>query len=63
MLARYAASLGGVDTLVSEPRFSSHARLTADERARLGIPDGFIRLSVGLEDVDDIIADLEQALR
>lgn len=62
-LARYAASLGGVDTLVSEPRFSSHARLTADERARMGIPDGFIRLSVGLEDVDDIIADLEQALR
>ncbi|MEK6612687.1 MAG: aminotransferase class I/II-fold pyridoxal phosphate-dependent enzyme [Gemmatimonadota bacterium] len=62
-MARYAASLGGVDTLVSEPRFSSHARLTADERAQLGIPDGFIRLSVGLEDVDDIIADLEQALR
>ncbi|MEK7240087.1 MAG: aminotransferase class I/II-fold pyridoxal phosphate-dependent enzyme [Gemmatimonadota bacterium] len=62
-LARYAASLGGVDTLVSEPRFSSHSRLTADERARIGIPDGFIRLSVGLEDVDDIIADLEQALR
>ena len=62
-MARYAASLGGVDTLVSEPRFSSHARLTSDERARIGIPDGFIRLSVGLEDVDDIIADLEQALR
>jgi cystathionine beta-lyase/cystathionine gamma-synthase len=62
-LARYAASLGGVDTLVSEPRFSSHARMTADERARIGIPDGFIRFSVGLEDVDDIIADLDQALR
>ncbi len=62
-LARYAASLGGVDTLVSEPRFSSHARLSADERAQLGIPDGFIRLSVGLEHVDDIIADIEQALR
>ncbi len=62
-LARYAASLGGVDTLVSEPRYSSHARLTADQRAHIGIPDGFIRLSVGLEDVHDIIADLEQALR
>lgn len=62
-LVRYAASLGGVDTLVSEPRFSSHARLSADERARIGIPDGFIRLSVGLEDVNDIMADLEQALR
>jgi cystathionine beta-lyase/cystathionine gamma-synthase len=62
-LARYAASLGGVDTLVSEPRFSSHARMSSDERARIGIPDGFIRLSVGLEAVDDIMADLEQALR
>ena len=62
-LARYAASLGGVDTLVSEPRFSSHARMTADQRAHIGIPDGTIRLSVGLEDVGDIIADIEQALR
>lgn len=62
-LVRYAASLGGVDSLASEPRFSSHARMSADERARIGIPDGFIRLSVGLEDVNDIMADLEQALR
>jgi len=62
-LIRYAASLGGVDSLVSEPRYSSHARMSADERAHLGIPDGFIRLSVGLEDVHDILADLEQALR
>jgi cystathionine beta-lyase/cystathionine gamma-synthase len=62
-MVRYAASLGGVDSLVSEPRFSSHARLTSDERARIGIPDGFVRFSVGLEDVNDIIADLEQALR
>jgi cystathionine gamma-lyase len=37
--------------------------MSADERARIGIPDGFIRLSVGLEDVNDIMADLEQALR
>ena len=62
-LVRYAASLGGVDTLVSEPRFSSHARMSAEERGLIGIPDGFIRLSVGLEDVNDIMADLEQALR
>ena len=62
-LVRYAASLGGVDSLVSEPRYSSHARMTAEARARIGIPDGFIRLSVGLEDVADIIADLEQAMR
>ncbi|HEX5829492.1 MAG TPA: aminotransferase class I/II-fold pyridoxal phosphate-dependent enzyme, partial [Gemmatimonadaceae bacterium] len=61
-LVRYAASLGGVDTLVIEPRYSSHAALSPAERARLGIPDGFLRVSVGIEDVADIIADVEQAL-
>ena len=60
---RHAPSLGGVDSLVSEPRYTSHAHLTADERARLGVPDGFLRLSVGIEDADDLIFDLEQALR
>lgn len=59
----HAPSLGGVDTLVSEPRFSSHAHLSASERAALGIPDGFLRISVGIEDPDDLIADLDQALR
>ena len=59
----HAPSLGGVDSLVSEPRYSSHTHLTSDERARLGVPDGFLRLSVGIEDADDLIADLEQALR
>lgn len=58
----HAASLGGVDTLVSEPRFTSHASLSSDERAAAGIPDGFVRVSVGLENVEDIIADFEQAL-
>ncbi|HET6681764.1 MAG TPA: aminotransferase class I/II-fold pyridoxal phosphate-dependent enzyme [Gemmatimonadaceae bacterium] len=62
-LVTYAASLGGVDTLVSEPRYSSHAAMTSAQRAAIGIPDGFIRVSVGIEDVDDIIGDLEQALR
>ena len=62
-LIAHAPSLGGVDTLVSEPRFSSHAHLSADERAALGIPDGFLRISVGIEDPDDLIADLDQALR
>jgi cystathionine beta-lyase/cystathionine gamma-synthase len=62
-LIRHAPSLGGVDTLVSEPRFSSHEHLTPEERAALGIPDGFLRMSVGIEDADDIIADLDQALR
>jgi len=59
----YAASLGGVDTLVIEPRYSSHAHLTSEERAAIGIPDGFLRLSIGIEDADDIIADIEQALQ
>jgi cystathionine gamma-lyase len=59
----HAPSLGGVDSLVCEPRYNSHANMTSEERARLGIPDGFVRLSVGLEDAEDLIADLEQALR
>ena len=61
-LIQHATSLGGVDSLVSEPRYSSHARMSSEERARIGIPDGFLRISVGLEDADDIIADIEQAL-
>lgn len=61
-LFRHAPSLGGVDSLVSEPRHSSHVHLSSDERAKLGIPDGFIRVSVGIEDADDLIGDLEQAL-
>ncbi len=59
----HAPSLGGVDSLVSEPRYTSHAHLTPEARARIGIPDGFVRLSVGIEDADDLIADLDQALR
>ena len=61
-LFRHASSLGGVESLVSEPRYSSHQELTAAERARLGIADGFLRLSVGIEAPDDLIGDLEQAL-
>jgi cystathionine beta-lyase/cystathionine gamma-synthase len=59
----HAPSLGGVDTLISEPRYTSHAHIPALERAMMGIPDGFLRISVGIEDVDDLIADVEQALR
>jgi cystathionine beta-lyase/cystathionine gamma-synthase len=59
----HAASLGGVESLVSEPRYTSHAGLTSEERTRIGIPDGFLRLSVGIEDADDLIADIEQALK
>src|SRR6266853_166133 len=61
-IATHAPSLGGVETLVSEPRLTSHAGLTPDARARAGIADGFLRFSIGLEDSDDIIADFAQAL-
>lgn len=62
-LFRHAPSLGGVDSLVSEPRYTSHAHLTAAQREAAGVPDGFLRLSIGIEAADDLIADLEQALR
>ncbi len=62
-LVTHAPSLGGVDTLVSEPRYTSHAKMTSAERARIGIPDGFLRFSIGLEDPDDLVADLEQAVK
>lgn len=61
-LIRNAPSLGGVDTIVSEPRFTSHAHMTAEERATVGIPDGFVRMSVGLESASDLIADLAAGL-
>jgi cystathionine beta-lyase/cystathionine gamma-synthase len=61
-LIRHAPSLGGVDSLVTEPRFTSHAHLSAEERASRGMPDGFLRLSVGIEDAADLIADIEHAL-
>jgi cystathionine beta-lyase/cystathionine gamma-synthase len=61
-LITYAPSLGGVDSLVSEPRYTSHTHLTPQARAALGVPDGFLRISVGIENVDDLIADVEQAL-
>ena len=62
-IAAAAPSLGGVETLVSQPRHTSHVGLTPDQREALGIPEGFVRISVGLEDVDDLIADFDQALR
>jgi cystathionine beta-lyase/cystathionine gamma-synthase len=62
MLMRQATSLGGVETLVSLPCNTSHATYTADQRSRLGIPPGCVRLSVGIEDPNDLIADLDQAL-
>ncbi len=61
-LMRQATSLGGVETLVSLPFNTSHAAYTVSQRAALGIPPGCIRLSVGIEDADDLIADLAQGL-
>lgn len=55
-------SLGGVETLISHPATMTHAALGAKGRAEIGITDGLVRLSVGIEDVDDIISDLQQAI-
>ena len=57
-----ATSLGDVCTLALYPAHSSHRALTSDERARIGIGDGLVRLSVGIEAAEDILSDLEQAL-
>lgn len=57
-----AASLGSVSTLAGPPRTTSHVELTEAQRAQLGIPEGLIRYSVGIENVEDLIADLDQAL-
>lgn len=59
----YAASLGGVDSLVIEPRYSSHEHMSSEEREKIGIPDGFLRMSIGIENAEDLIADIEQALQ
>lgn len=58
-----AESLGGVESLIEHPALMTHASIPAEIRAELGISDGLIRLSVGIEDGDDLIADLEQALK
>jgi cystathionine gamma-synthase/methionine-gamma-lyase len=57
------ATLGDVSTLASYPAHASHRALTPRERNALGIGEGCVRLSAGIEDADDLIADLEQALR
>jgi len=56
-----AESLGGVESLIEHPAIMTHASVPPDMRAKLGIADGFIRISVGIEDVEDLIADLERA--
>ena len=61
-LAGLAESLGAVETMITHPATMTHADVPIDERRARGLTDGLVRLSVGIEDVDDIIADLEQAL-
>ena len=56
-----AESLGGVESLIEHPAIMTHASIPAEQRAQLGINDGLIRLSVGVEDAEDLLADLEQA--
>jgi len=57
-----APSLGGVESLASMPLNTSHVAFSAEERKRLGINDSLIRISAGIEDIEDIIEDLDQAL-
>jgi len=61
-LCLLAESLGGVETLICHPASMTHAAVGAEGRARLGITDGLMRISVGIEDVADLVADLTQAL-
>src|SRR5690606_29207731 len=57
-----AESLGGVESLIGHPATMTHASIPREERIKNGLADSLIRLSVGIEDADDLIADLEQAL-
>ncbi|HEY4574289.1 MAG TPA: PLP-dependent transferase, partial [Thermoanaerobaculia bacterium] len=58
----FAESLGGVESLISHPASMTHASIPPERRAELGLTDGMVRISVGIEDAADLIADLEQAL-
>lgn len=60
--AHAAANLGAVETIIGPPATTSHVEVTPEQRARMGIPEGMIRYSTGIEDIDDLLADLEQAL-
>ena len=61
-LLALAESLGGVETLISHPATMTHASVPPERRAAIGITDGLVRISAGIEDVDDLKADLAQAL-
>ena len=61
-LCTMGESLGGVETLISHPASMTHASIGAAGRKKIGLTDGMVRISVGIEDVEDLIADLDQAL-
>jgi cystathionine beta-lyase/cystathionine gamma-synthase len=62
-LCALAESLGSVETLITHPATMTHAAIPAEERLNIGITDGLIRVSVGIEDVEDIVSDLDAAFR
>jgi cystathionine beta-lyase len=62
-LITLAESLGGVESLVCHPSTMTHAAIPEEIRKKVGITDGLIRLSIGIEDIDDILEDLEQAIK
>lgn len=62
-LIKPAVSLGGIETTICTPAVTSHAKMSAEERKRIGISDSLLRLSVGIEQVDDLIDDMEQAMK
>jgi cystathionine beta-lyase/cystathionine gamma-synthase len=61
-LCSLAESLGGVETLISHPATMTHASIPREVREQIGITDGLVRISVGIEDAEDLIADLDAAL-
>src|SRR5438445_10134902 len=60
-LCSLGESLGGVETLISHPETMTHASVPVEQRMRLGMTPGLVRISVGIEDIEDLIADLENA--
>ena len=63
MIAKLAANLGAVETIAGIPATTSHVECSIEEREQLGIPEGLIRYSVGIEDTEDLIEDLKQAIK
>ncbi len=61
-LCLFAVSLGGIETLIQHPASMTHSKIGKEDRIAAGIGEGLVRLSVGIENAEDIIADLEQAL-